>query len=424
MIVNHCFKLCSTKLKSMTNLTENTSLGIIYEKKSPKGTVSLQKNAKQTRLKYRYRGEVYFLIIPIKLKNQSTLIEGVKKLIENDIFLGIHDNSQSSYKQRLRLDTVSPKGTKSSPISRLNSLDKQLEQFFTEANRDLEKGIYLYTLRMVKTWITKNKNLQSFDLPRLLGQMNYAAETFNTRKFVLNIFCEWMVKTKKIETNPFDFVSSKKKSLVKDPRRRRLTDEEVKRILEAVQLDKFCKRHNRGFSHSHYYPIFAFMVYTGVRPAEAIGLQVKKIDFIKQEILIDQALARTRSGTNFSSRILKSTKTGTARTLAFGNNPILKEILKEKCKGRKANDYVFEGPNSGSCDDRKMNDNVLKPVLKGLHISERILYCFRHSFASRCVIAGMDIKAVQSMTGHRDVNILLNIYAEMSEIRTSLPNLI
>ncbi len=76
-----------------------------------------------------------------------------------------------------------------------------------------------------------------------------------------------------------------------------------------------------------------------------------------------------------------------------------------------------------ACDDRAMNDSVLKPVLKGLEIEERVLYVFRYSFAFRCFEQGMDVKVVQPLTGHKDVRVLLKIYAEVTRTKVSLPNL-
>jgi site-specific recombinase XerD len=92
--------------------------------------------------------------------------------------------------------------------------------------------------------------------------------------------------------------------------------------------------------------------------------------------------------------------------------------------GRNRKILSFNSPNGLCCYDRALNDTVLKTVLKGLVIPERILYVFRHSFVSRCFQQGMDIKTVQSLSGHRDLTVLLNIYAEVSEKKVSVPTLI
>jgi len=223
--------------------------------------------------------------------------------------------------------------------------------------------------------------------------------------------------------NPFDDVAGRKKSLAKDPKRKRLTDQEVKEILDAIKEDRFLPANNRGYTHSYYYPIFVFFAMTGCRPSEVIGLQVKKVDFTRQVVTIDAAFARTMKGTSHACRKMKSTKTTEERELPFHNNTVLKDILEHQCKGRKPNDFVFPSPNNKCCYDRALNDTVLKTVLRGLNIPERILYCFRHSFCSRCLEQGMDIKSVQALTGHRDVTILLNIYSEVNQKKVSIPGL-
>jgi integrase len=140
-------------------------------------------------------------------------------------------------------------------------------------------------------------------------------------------------------------------------------------------------------------------------------------------ITIDSAFARTMKGSSHACRIMKSTKTTEERELPFDEDSLLKEILEQQCRGRKPQDFVFPSPNGLCCYDRALNDTVLKPVLKGLNIPVRILYCFRHSFCSRCFEQGMDIKSVQALTGHRDVSVLLNIYAEVTQKKISIPSL-
>lgn len=433
-----------------------TNLGTKHKNpKALKGSVSVQNLNNTTRFKYRYEGKVYFLTIPRKANIHPLVLEQIRRAIETDLLLQEHDNTQDKYKQWLTQKGVDspvfkdkaqsaelktqpatppsqpsreepaqpakPVATKS-PLLNL-SLYEQLMEWSKATNRTDDKPIYHYTFTMVESWMKKKKVVQHEKLPALLKEMNYAANTYNTRKFVLNLFCSWLVKKKVIEVNPFEDVASMKVSKIKDPKRKRLSDVEISSILKAIKEDTFLPANSRGYTHSHYHPIFMFFAFTGCRPAEGIGLQVKKVDFNRQVITIDSAFARTMKGSSHSCRKMKTTKTSEGRELPFHNNPQLKEMLVKQCKGKNPNDFVFPSPNGLCCYDRALNDTVLKTVLKGLNIPERILYAFRHSFASRCFEQGMDMKSVQGLTGHRDVQVLMNIYAEVIKEKVSLPSI-
>jgi len=411
-------------------------------KKAEKGTVSLQKLGTTTRFKYRYAGKVYFLTVPTKSGIPLTIINAIKKGIESDILFECHDDSQLKYKmwlQHQRMNNI----TQQLPADRVvknekafnkptevpveNSqppIDKLMTEFMNASGRNDSINLYHYTYRMIVNWLKEGKEVHWKTLPRLLNEMNYASETYNNRRYVLSVFCKWLVKRKGVEYNVFEDVVARKKSNAKDPRRQRLTDQEVKDILEAIRQDTFLKANNRGYKHSHYYPIFCFLAYSGCRPAEAIGLTLENIDFNRNVVTIDSAFARTRKGTSYACRIMKTTKTNTSRELPFVKGGILDTVLRSAAKGKCSQDFVFHGPNSKTCDDRAMNDSILKVVCDGLNIHQRILYCFRHSFCSRCFEQGMDLKSIQSLTGHKDLGILLNVYAEVNRGKVRLPDLV
>ena len=62
--------------------------------------------------------------------------------------------------------------------------------------------------------------------------------------------------------------------------------------------------------------------------------------------------------------------------------------------------------------NNKKAPNVDKTI--DFYITPHIL---RHSFATNLVRSGMDLKRIQSLTGHADITVLLNIYAHFKEIQ-------
>ena len=54
--------------------------------------------------------------------------------------------------------------------------------------------------------------------------------------------------------------------------------------------------------------------------------------------------------------------------------------------------------------------NHFKHVLKEATIEETNFHTLRHTFATRCVEAGFDIKSRSEILGHSNVNITMNRY--------------
>lgn len=387
-------------------------------KKASKGAITLQELPNTRRFKYRYQKKVYYITLP---RQVSPIESTVKNIIMLDLQQGTHDNTLLRYKSIIWGESKTKQSFGvSTNIDEKIVIHASLLDYFEKTGRSLLKDLYHSTYRMTVKW----GDLATVEaIPTLLNGMNYSTKTFNNRKMVLNSFCEWLLKRKKIDLNPLSEIPSRRKTGGKSAQRRRLSDVEVGLILVAIKDNRFISKNSHRFKHSDYYPIFYFLAATGVRPAEAIGLQVKKVDFDRKLVLIDQSLARTRSGTSSVNRKMKSTKMDDWREIPLGEDPSLLSMLTLQCKDKNPDELVFTSPMGLACDDRKMNDSVLKPVLRGLNIPLRVLYAFRHSFISRCFERGLDIKSVQSLTGHKDLTILLNTYAEVSKRKISIPSI-
>ena len=59
-----------------------------------------------------------------------------------------------------------------------------------------------------------------------------------------------------------------------------------------------------------------------------------------------------------------------------------------------------------------MKDQSLKPDLR---IQNASLHSLRHTFATRCIEAGIQAKVLQHLLGHSDIRITLNTYCDAFE---------
>ena len=59
-------------------------------------------------------------------------------------------------------------------------------------------------------------------------------------------------------------------------------------------------------------------------------------------------------------------------------------------------------------------ENHFKAVAKKCDISDVNFHALRHTFATRCVELGFDVKSLSEILGHASVNITLNRYVHPS----------
>ena len=137
-----------------------------------------------------------------------------------------------------------------------------------------------------------------------------------------------------------------------------------------------------------------FILYTGVRRGELLGLTWGNVDLINQTIRINQQW-------NMITNKVSSLKSKAAyRTIPLLESAI--DVLnKLNVSKHHPSDFVFTDINRISqmigYYSRKLNLDITPHTL-------------RHTFASRCYAAGVDPKMIQQLLGHESIDTTLNIY--------------
>lgn len=241
---------------------------------------------------------------------------------------------------------------------------------------------------------------------------DWCARTFNDRLSYLKTFGDWLVRQKLLDLNPYASIKPRTKSL-KDiqaqEKRKPFSLDEIRSILEAFKTDQFCPK-SSPWKHSYYAAYVEFLLSTGVRPSEAIGLQVKHLDFSQRSITIESVLARGIGGKTASrSRVRKSTKTGNVRFLPM--NDSLYQMLLIQCKDKSPEALVFTSPKGNAIDDQNFLKRIWKPILESLEIPYRVPYACRHTVASHALVQSSgDFFGVAQLLGHSNPQMLIKNY--------------
>lgn len=193
--------------------------------------------------------------------------------------------------------------------------------------------------------------------------------------------------------------------------RPKITEKQVNcfNISEQRKIESFCMQ---GKKKKLYGVIIC--LYTGLRIGELLALKFTDIDFNKSLMYISKTCHDSPNG-----RVIESPKTQTSNRII----PLPKQILK-LLKELKANSYCeyliadYNKPVAVRSYQRSF-----ELLLKKLKIEHKGFHSLRHTFATRALECGMDVKTLSEILGHKNTNITLNRYAHsMFEHKQSMMN--
>lgn len=238
-----------------------------------------------------------------------------------------------------------------------------------------------------------------------------------------------------ISSNPADRV-------LKEIKKSHSCQTEERCVLTKAQQDLFLRFLRENPTYRHWYPVFSVMLGTGLRVGEISGLRWCDVDLEKGFISINHTLAyfchrdeAYKKGCYFE---VHSPKTKNS----VRNIPML-DIVKESLKEQKSlmdesgaeckviidgySDFIFLNKDGlpfqqgilnkalrriiRDCNDAEFEKdpepNVLLP-----HFS---CHTLRHTFTTRAIEAGMNVKALQNFLGHKDIQTTLGRYAHQTD---------
>ncbi|NNJ31668.1 tyrosine-type recombinase/integrase [Lacrimispora defluvii] len=152
--------------------------------------------------------------------------------------------------------------------------------------------------------------------------------------------------------------------------------------------------------------------YTGIRLGELCALKWGDIDMETGTLSISRTVSRIRHFEEEEHKTAlfvgapKSRKSMRKIPLPqfLLNMPVLTTY-----KSRNQDNYIFTQTNIPF--DPRCFQKLYKRLLKEAHVKDRKFHAIRHTFATRALELGVDIKTISELLGHSSVSITLNVYA-------------
>lgn len=250
-------------------------------------------------------------------------------------------------------------------------------------------------------------DVRTLDCQRIMNRMGdegYKCSTIYQTRIALFNMLEFARENEVILVNPCK--KSVKHDVGKTPTKKEalsITDQRV--FLEAIK--------GRNYENQ-----FRFALQTGLRTGELVGLQWKDVDFESRTLTIQRSMEFRYKVGEWRIGPPKS-KSG------YRKVPLTEEAIRIlKCQrefNNKLKIIPMEWKNQvflcrkGTPVKNSTYDTALFKVCENNNLPKFSMHILRHTFATRCIEAGMKPKTLQMILGHSNIGITMNLYVHTSE---------
>ena len=186
------------------------------------------------------------------------------------------------------------------------------------------------------------------------------------------------------------------------------------KVLTLEEQDKFM----REAKSTSNYPQYFFILQTGVRTGEMIGLKWDDLDFERNIITISRSMEYRYSVGEWRIGPPKTKRGYREIPMTVANREMLLDLKQQYDNGKYVLDefkeFVFIN-RKGMPTKNSTYDVHISKLTNKANIKNFSMHTLRHTFATRCIEAGMRPKTLQQILGHSSINITMNLYVHVTD---------
>lgn len=283
----------------------------------------------------------------------------------------LYQKRKTEVLQRVKL----PENFKAKPVE-MRALITEAIEYSRNNNRGHSQD-RLRLLQIAKEFGSRAANaITPQEIERWLTSNGWSAGTINRFRSTISLIFRLGIASRKIEQNPIRQVKHRRED---NGRTRYLTVDEETR-LRAVVASRY----------PQHMPELDIALNTGLRRGEQYSLTWEDVDFGTRMLTVSQ------------------TKNGETRHVRLNSAALA--AVSELYRNSPASGYVFTNRHG----DRLLKGrHWFEPAIRAAAIKGFTWHSLRHTFASRLVMAGVDLRTVQQLMGHKTIQMTVR-YAHLA----------
>lgn len=258
--------------------------------------------------------------------------------------------------------------------------------------------IYLSHIQNSKLGTTKLQKINHAHIQIFINQIakkNYSTAVIKKVLIVLNGSFKVAIKNDLIYKNPCDNLEIPKSD---------------KKSVSAMTEDEQLRFENTCQS-SYYGNVFIFALNTGMRIGEILALTWNDIDFEKNMIYVRKNISSVMNFDTGKTEIMINTPKTSAGERNIPLNTKSRDILIDQQKLETV--FCFGTKNNTPFGYRNVRSSMSKILEKSNIENHYTIHSLRHTFATRLLERGANIKAISKILGHTSIKITLDIYSHI-----------
>ncbi len=183
------------------------------------------------------------------------------------------------------------------------------------------------------------------------------------------------------------------------------------RVLSLYEQQRLCEYLNSNLTLCNLGILVC--LFTGLRVGEICALKWEDISFEEHTLFVHQTMQRVQVNDcrDGKTKILISTPKSNC---SIRRIPLPNDLCKILLKLEQPPQTFFLTGNEQKYLEPRSMQHRFKTVLKQSSVDDANFHSLRHTFATRCVELGFDVKSLSEILGHANVNITLNRYVHPS----------